>query len=75
MVSTRNLPPFYFIVTFWGRQYREWFIKYALSSLLAPNNIPALRHRAECKFLICTTLEDWAALEYEPTFALLKTYI
>lgn len=74
-VSIDALPPFYFIVTFWGERYRKLFCRFTLSSLLAPNNIPALRYPAECRFLICTAYEDWAALQSEPSFALLKTYI
>jgi len=74
-ISAVPLPPFYFIVTFWGARYRKWFCRYALPSLLAPNNIPALRHLKECRFLICTTGKDWARLQREPIFALLKEYM
>src|SRR5438477_9854326 len=74
-MSARRLPPFYFMVTFWGARYRKWFCRYALPSLLAPNNIPALRHLKDCRFLICTTGKDWARLQREPIFALLKEYM
>jgi hypothetical protein len=74
-MSAVGLPPFYFIVTFWGARYREWFCRFALPSLLAPNNIPALQHLKKCRFLICTTRKDWARLQREPIFVLLKQYI
>jgi len=74
-MSTLRVPPFYFIVTFWGARYREWFCRFSLPSLLAPKNIPALSHLKECRFLICTTGEDWAALQREAIFTLLKEYM
>ena len=70
-----SLPPFYFVVTFWGERYRNWFVRYALASLLAPNNIPAIDNLDACKFLISTTKEDWNALQKEPLFKKLKKII
>lgn len=60
-----------FVVTFWGAKFRTWFCKYAVSSLMAPNNIPALTElgiAANARFLICTTTEDWDALNSDPIF-------
>jgi hypothetical protein len=61
-------PPLYFVVTFWGQQYREWFCRYPLASLLSPNNIPSLKKLGDCRFLICTTKKDWNALQRELLF-------
>ena len=76
--SGRALPPFYFVVTFWGETFRDWFCQYPLSSLLAPNNIPALARlgiAAESRFLICTTVADWRALQRDPLFKRLKKHV
>lgn len=69
------LRPFYFLVTFWGDRFRDWFCQYTLPSLLAPNNIPALKHRKYCQFLICTTRDDWKALNRQPIFRKLRKII
>src|SRR5690348_3095390 len=61
-----KLPPFYFIVTFWGKRYREWFCRYPLASLLAEGNIPSLRDKGHCRFVICTSPADWRALQRDP---------
>jgi hypothetical protein len=75
-LSVRSkLPPFYFIVTFWGERYRDWFCRFPLASLLSPNNIPALKNKDESRFLICTTHDDWEALQDEPNFRLLTSHI
>lgn len=70
-----DLPPFYFMVVFWGEEHRNYFIDFSLSSLLAPGNIPALKNLEKSRFLISTTAEDWAALEQAPLFKLLKKYM
>jgi hypothetical protein len=66
------------MVVFWGESFRRWFCRYPLSSLLAPNNIPALAslpNTQNSRFLVCTTLQDWLALQVEPQFQLLSQYI
>ncbi len=68
------LRPFYFNVVVWGERFRNHFLNWCLPTLLSPNNIPALLNRGN-KFLICTTPEDWAAMEQASIFALLKTYV
>jgi hypothetical protein len=74
-LPTAHSPPFHFICTFWGRRYREWFTRFAVASLLAPNNIPGLDELGSCRFLICTTREDWDALEHEPLMVQLRKYV
>ena len=74
VASSQGIRPIYLLVTFWGDQYRRWFCDYALASLLAPGNIPALRRGID-KFLIATSKADWEALKSEPTFKLLETFI
>lgn len=67
--------PFSFIVTFWGKRFRDYFCELILPSLLSPGNIPHLNNKAESKFLIVTTNEDWEALQTEPIFILMQKYI
>src|SRR4029077_13447596 len=62
---------FYFIVSFWGEEFRNHFLRLCAPSLLAPGNIPALFGVRRCRLLICTTTEDWKALQADPLFALL----
>lgn len=66
--------PFYLLATFWGERYRRWFCRFAVASFLAPNNVPLLRGTGS-KFLICTTDEDWAALQEDASFRALRQYI
>ena len=70
-------PPFYFICVFWGGRYWREFCRLCLASMLAPGNIPALDGaiRAASRFVIVTTKVDWAALQDDPTFVLMKRYI
>lgn len=70
-----NTRPFYFLVTFWGEAFREYFITLLLASLLAPNNIPALRNKKVSKFIIATTDNDWQALQSDVLFKTLLTHI
>ena len=70
-----NGRPFYFGVVFWGEEFRRYYLDFCLASLLAPRNIPVLENKADSRFLICTTEEDWDAMQGHPTFALLKTQI
>lgn len=67
--------PFYFIVSFWGAEFREHFLRLSAASILSPGNIPSLSNRRESRFLICTTTEDWAAIQHDPTFRLLASHI
>ncbi len=70
-----SAPPFYFLVTFWGRKYRDWFLKFTVASLLAPGNAPALDDLPRARFLIATTREDWDALFENPNFRQLAALV
>jgi len=67
--------PFYFIVSFWGAEFREHFLRLSVASLLAPGNLPSLTNRRDSRFFICTTRGDWDAIQDDPTFRLLASYI
>lgn len=69
------LPPFYFIVVFWGKVHRDYFLDLLLASLLSPNNIPALNSTKQNKFVIATTEDDWKELQTASLFQLMKTYL
>ena len=58
----------YLAVTFWGEEYRRYFLDFCLASLLAPGNIPAITDKTAARLLIATNDRDWAALQSEPTF-------
>jgi hypothetical protein len=62
-------------VTFWGDEYRRYFVDYCLASLLASGNIPAISDKACARLLIATTDRDWAELQREPAFAAVQSLI
>lgn len=64
-------PPFYFICVFWGAEFRLLFQRFCLASLLSPKNIPALDNRTANRFVICTTAEDWTALQQTAEYRLM----
>src|SRR5437868_15435617 len=66
--------PFYFVDSFWGQEFRRHFLRLCVASLLSPGNLPALTGTRASRFLICTTLEDWAAISADPIFRLLASY-
>jgi len=66
--------PLYFMVPFWGRRYREYFVDLCLPSLLAPNNLPLLRAEDGHRFLMATTREDWEAIEGLPIMERLRAH-
>ena len=65
---TTSPGPFYFIVVFWGKEHREYFLRLLAPSLLSQGNLPALENKSDSKFLICTTDEDWSAIQGDPDF-------
>lgn len=73
--TPRPLPPFYFLLTFWGDEFRDYLCRLTFPSLLAPGNIPALEDKSRARFLIATTHYDWERLLQEPIFQLLKQHI
>jgi hypothetical protein len=65
----------YLGVTFWGDEYRRYFIDYCLASLLAPGNLPGISDKSSACLLVATTNSDWAQLQGEPAFAAVKGLI
>lgn len=61
-------PSLYFVVVFWGPQYRQWFLDFLIPSLLSPNNFPALPKSLRHRLLIVTIDEDWEQLQQHPVF-------
>lgn len=66
---------FYFMLTFWGKEFRDFVCDFTIPSLLSAGNIPSLRSPKTAKFLIATTSEDWAALSQNNSFRRLKELI
>ncbi len=68
--------PVYFGVSVWGRSFCESFVQYALASLLAQGNIPALdNHTGKNTFLIYTAKEDWDWLQQQALIKELQRYM
>ena len=65
----------YLAITFWGQEYRRYFLDFSLASLLAPGNLPAIADKSAARFLIATPDSDWAELQAEPTFIAAKKLI
>jgi hypothetical protein len=65
----------YLALTFWGEEYRRYFVDYCLASLLAPGNVPAITDKSSARLLIATTDRDWAELQREPAFAAVRELI
>jgi hypothetical protein len=70
-----NLRPFFFMVSFWGKRYRERFVDRCLPSLLSPNNFPLLRAEDGHQLLIATTQDDWKAIENLPIINVARKYV
>ena len=68
-------PGTYIAVTFWGEEYRRFFLDYCLASLMAPGNIPAIRNKDAARLLIATRQDDWQAIQSEPIFMAAKRHI
>jgi hypothetical protein len=66
--------PFCFMIQFWGRRYRDYFVNYCLPSLLAPGNLPLLKAEDGHCFLIATPREDWDAIVSLPIFDSLRKF-
>ena len=66
---------FYFVVVFWGKKHRNYFLDLCLPSLLSANNIPALENAEESRIVIVTTKWDWRMVRRHPTYALMERYI
>lgn len=60
---------YYFVVSVWGDEFREYFLNVCLASLLAPCNVPALASAGDdARLLVCTTAEDWEEMQNDATF-------
>jgi hypothetical protein len=73
--SPARLRPIHIVVVVWGEHFRSQFADFCLPTLLSPGNIPALSGGQRNKMVICTTPEDWKALERTAIFELLARHI
>ena len=46
-------------VTFWGEEYRRYFLDFCLASLLAPGNLPDIDDKEAARLLIATNDRDF----------------
>lgn len=65
---TDLLPSFYLVVVFWGAEYRNYFLRFLIPSLLSPGNLPSLHGETQHRFLIATTRRDWVAIQSHPAY-------
>ena len=75
MQASVHQPRIYISVTFWGEEYRRYFVDYCLPSLMAPGNIPAIQNKRDARMLMATREDDWQALQSEPILAAAKEQI
>ena len=66
---------FHFIASFWGEAFRDYYLRLSLGSLLAPGNLPSLTDKANARLAVCTTPEDWQALQDDPTFLMATAHV
>ena len=71
------VPPFYFVVVFWGGEHREYFLRLLAPSMRAPHNVPCLPEdvRTASRFVVVTTAEDWASMQEDEDFRALSETI
>jgi hypothetical protein len=74
MMDARTHRPICFMVQFWGRRYRDYFVDLCLPSLLAPDNLPLLRAADGHLFLIAAPREDWDSIEHLPIMDRLRRH-
>src|SRR4051812_35560739 len=75
MSTAGSTRPFCFLSQFWGRTYRDYFVDYALPSLLAPSNLPLLEAKQGHFFLISTPREDWEVIAQLPVMQRLRQFV
>jgi uncharacterized surface protein with fasciclin (FAS1) repeats len=66
---------FHFTTIVWGEWHRSVFTALCLPSLVAPNNLPALRDRARLTYVIHTTRHDAIAIRRAPIIAELERLV
>ena len=64
-----------FTAVVWGNDYINHFLKWVISSLLAPNNIPYLSSKESCKFTFYTTSECLSLFKNSDQIKDLKRYV
>jgi hypothetical protein len=73
--SEKSFQPFFFLITFWGKTYRDYFLDICLASLLAEGNIPALNKQRRSRILICTTDDDRRAIDQHPLMMRAREFV
>jgi hypothetical protein len=74
MINASTHRPLCFMVQFWGRRYRDYFVDLCLPSMLAPYNLPLLRAADGHLFLIAAPREDWESIEHLPIMDRLRRH-
>jgi hypothetical protein len=66
--------PFHFMVSFWGKRYRDYFVDLFLPSMMAANNLPLLQAEDGHRFFIATPRDDWQAIKALPIMQRLRNH-
>src|SRR5579864_1845015 len=61
------------LVPVWGPRYIEQFLNYALPTLLAPGNVPALAVELPCRFVVMTRAGDGRLFRQHPAWKRLES--
>ena len=74
-MENKNKKTYCFTAVVWGDDYINYFLKWVISSLLAPNNIPYLSSKESCKFTFYTTSEYLSLFKKSDQIKDLKSYV
>jgi hypothetical protein len=69
-----SVRPVYFLTVFWGPLYRSYFFNYCIPSLLASRNLGMLSAEDGHKYVMCTTTQDWNAIQSFPAMERLRRH-
>lgn len=67
--------PFYFMMNFWGDDFRWMFLNLCLASLLSSGNIPSLTNKTAARFLIIAPRKELETIDDEPLIKALRRHI
>src|SRR3977135_2999451 len=78
MTSSRNSarPParaVRLLLPVWGYRYVKQFLEFALPTMLAPGNVPALASMLPCTFVLLTSADDADTIAEHPGYHLLSS--
>lgn len=67
--------PFFYTFAIWGQRYVDYLARWAIPTMLAANNLPALPNLAVSKVVIATTVADEKRMRARAEFRMLARFI